>query len=355
MIVSGRYLTQSTRPQADASRRASPLFKRSRLRLVMALVGCSATLLAGCGAQSDNVLGSRSSGPDLAANASTDADQSDSEESGNSSDNSLASDDSAIGSGSESDSEQSTESEEPATNMSTDPSQVFEPGTCYQTISDDSEPELVECDTAHDIEVYNVGELPGDRGAPFQGLDRARALCDPAFKELTGIGIGLATIFDRTVLRPSEETWSQGDRVVTCLVQYPETITERLEDIDPVRGFGLVSPYGMEVGDCYADFEDEASSFTLISCDETHDVEVFVAESLADGSFPGDTEIEAQADELCFGQAFEDFVGQSYGDSNLFSLRSMPTQNSWDQGDRTINCLLTLDEPRVGSFEGSGL
>lgn len=320
---------------------------------VLVAVTCLALLLAACGDQSSQVLQSRS-GDSVDETARGNADSTESLNS--------ESEGSATSSSDQDGLEQDNSDEVgaklpdgPATNMSRDPDRVFEADTCYETIDSTEEPELVDCDDAHDIEIYSVQELSGGDDAPFKGLEQARALCDPAFREITGVGIGLATVFDRTVLRPSEATWEEGDRAVTCLVQYPENTTKRLSEINPVRAFDLVSPYGMEKGDCFSDFQDEAKAFNLVSCEESHDVEVFVAEIQPDGSFPGDSVIEAAADELCFGQSFEDFVGHSYSDSNLFSLRSMPIEESWEQGDRTINCLLTLDEPRVGTFEDSRL
>ena len=82
-------------------------------------------------------------------------------------------------------------------------------------------PVEVPCGRLHTIEVYAVGTLAGDGAAPFPGLDAAVALCDQEFRTRHGIGIGLATILERSVVRPSEDSWLAGERDVACYVTYP--------------------------------------------------------------------------------------------------------------------------------------
>lgn len=239
--------------------------------------------------------------------------------------------------------------------LSTDPDVVFLPGTCFRPESADAEAVEVPCSEPHNIEVYAIVDLPGGKGAPFLGFDPAIELCDAEFIQITGIGLGLATVYQRSVLRPSEDTWADGERDVTCYVEYPEQTTEALANIDPVRDFGVVSIYGLEVGDCFDEFDDTQSNFVPISCDEPHDAEVFVDFEYPAGPYPGEDAIDEMADELCFGQTFEDFIGLDYQNSAIFALRSRPTEETWNLGDRTINCILTDEETRTGSLQGSGI
>jgi hypothetical protein len=246
-------------------------------------------------------------------------------------------------------------STDPAPELSTDPDAVYVPGTCFRRGARGSEAVELPCDEPHTIEVYANRDLPGGDGAPFLGLDAAVALCDDEFRAITGVGIGLATVFERSVLRPSEETWADGERDVTCYVVYPQPIVERLAELDPVRGLGRVSLYGLEVGDCIVDFDEVATWFVVVPCTEPHDAEVFVDHEFPDGPFPGDGEIDVTSDDLCYGATFEEYVGLPYADSTVYSLRSRPTADTWEQGDRTVNCILTDELVHTESFAGSGL
>lgn len=239
--------------------------------------------------------------------------------------------------------------------LSTDPDVVYFAGTCYLPDPSGGDAIEVRCDEPHTIEIYAIVDLPGGEGAPFLGLDSAIELCNVEFLRITGVGLGLATVYGRSVLRPSEETWADGERDVTCYVEYPEQVSLSMVDVNPVRSFGKVSVYGFEVGDCFIDFKETETTFEPVSCDEPHDAEVFIDFEYPPGPFPGDDVIDQGSEELCFGQAFEDFVGLDYPSSSVFALRSTPNEETWALGDRTINCILTDELVRTGSFEGTGL
>jgi len=239
--------------------------------------------------------------------------------------------------------------------LSPDPGAIYPTDTCYAAPIAGRPAELVACDEPHNIEVYISADLPGGGDAPYQGLDAALEVCGSEFRTRTGVGLSLATVYERSVLRPSEETWADGERTVTCYVVYPELTTASLTAIDPVRSFGRVSVFGLAVGDCLTSFDQEASWFEPVPCDQPHEAEVFVADLQPETGFPGDGELDARSNELCFGQPFETFVGRDYASSSVFSIVSVPTTETWEQGDRTINCILTDDLVRSSSFQDSGL
>ncbi len=246
-------------------------------------------------------------------------------------------------------------SSDPNPALSPDPGAVYPTDTCYAAPVPGRRAEPVACDEAHNIEVYLSADLPGGGDAPFLGLDAALEICGAEFRQRTGVGLNLATVFERSVLRPSEETWADGERTVTCYVVYPELTTMQLAAIDPLRSFGRVSVFGLAGGDCLTTFDPEASWYEPVPCDQPHEAEVLLADMQPETGFPGDAEMDARSDDLCFGQRFETFVGRDYASSSVFSTVSVPTAETWDQGDRTINCILTDDLVRSSSFEGSGL
>lgn len=246
-------------------------------------------------------------------------------------------------------------SSDPDPELSPDPDIVYPAGTCYrQPIA--GQPAIeTPCEEPHSIEVYASVDLPGAPGSPYLGLDAALDVCGTEFERITGIGIGLATVFDRSVLRPSEATWAEGERTVTCYVVHPVLVTERLDAIDPLRSFGRVSLFGLVAGDCLVAFDDTSTWFELSPCDRPHEAEVFLAHRFPNGPYPGDAVVDATADELCFGSSFEDFVGRDYATSTVLSLTSVPTADSWEQGDRILNCILVDGLVRSSSFRDSGL
>jgi hypothetical protein len=77
----------------------------------------------------------------------------------------------------------------------------------------------VDCGLPHDGEVFNVVQLDGPPGSPFAG-DRevgrlAGVTCLDAFEPYVGREYATSRL-RIAVLRPTESTWSRGDRTVVC-------------------------------------------------------------------------------------------------------------------------------------------
>lgn len=110
-------------------------------------------------------------------------------------------------------------------------------------------------------------------------------------------------------------------------------------------GCGLLGGGGtvfdLAVGDCFDRSSDtgEISDVPIVECDEPHDSEAFHTFEIADGEFPGEEELLAQAEEQCI-PAFEEYVGIDYANSRLDIFPITPTEGSWSQGDREVVCAL---------------
>jgi hypothetical protein len=118
---------------------------------------------------------------------------------------------------------------------------------------------------------------------------------------------------------------------------------------------GSASVFDLAVGDCFDDPASggEVSSVESVDCAEPHDNEVYAVYDYDGDEYPGEEAMTAAADEGCEAR-FEDYVGIGYFDSELYSTHLTPTQDSWDEGDREIVCVLY--EPGVkleGSMEGA--
>ncbi len=95
----------------------------------------------------------------------------------------------------------------------------------------------------------------------------------------------------------------------------------------------------MRVGQCIVLPEGEtATTVETTGCTREHDAEVFYVTSADDGDFPGEVELNKQAESVCIAN-FEDYVGSSYLSSSLDATWMIPTKDSWAHSDRAIVCL----------------
>ena len=102
------------------------------------------------------------------------------------------------------------------------------------------------------------------------------------------------------------------------------------------------------------DSETEVGTLPVVDCSEPHTGEVYYVEELPDGDYPANATTLGET--LC-PDNFEAYVGTPYLESALFVTQLYPTQETWDNGDRQIVCLV-VDEngaATTGSAKDSGL
>lgn len=109
-------------------------------------------------------------------------------------------------------------------------------------------------------------------------------------------------------------------------------------------------------GDCFDDFGDvtEVASVAILDCNEPHDNEVYAdIEYLGDGSYPGDEPLFEYGTDACL-ERFDRFVGIAYEDSQLDVGLLYPSSETWESGDRKIQCFVyELDGSQVTGSLGS--
>lgn len=115
---------------------------------------------------------------------------------------------------------------------------------------------------------------------------------------------------------------------------------------------GDLSVFRFQIGDCFDDPEnlsDEISDVAAVPCSSEHDNEVYHLFDMPEGAWPGDDAIDQAFADTCL-PAFEAYVGTSYELSEFYIYPITPTEQSWDQDDREVVCVL-YDEtgPMVGS------
>lgn len=105
-------------------------------------------------------------------------------------------------------------------------------------------------------------------------------------------------------------------------------------------------------GDSSEGDEFEVESVPVVPCAEPHTGEVYAELIMEGNEFPGAEAVTKKFDEWCYAE-FEKFVGLSYDESVYGYTGFYPTQETWDQlDDRTLQCVVSSEEPVTGSLKG---
>jgi hypothetical protein len=78
---------------------------------------------------------------------------------------------------------------------------------------------------------------------------------------------------------------------------------------------------------------------TVTDCSTPHKLEVFYVATVADPSWPGEDDVDDEADDICY-QAFERYVGRAYEDSEYDYTFYAPSEQEWASGERTVVCVV---------------
>ncbi|VEG51466.1 peptidyl-prolyl cis-trans isomerase [Mycolicibacterium aurum] len=145
----------------------------------------------------------------------------------------------------------------------------------------------------------------------------------------SGRGLAIAGIVLSTL-------WAIGLVIVVTLAVTSDTVTAT----------------NVAVGDCLAEIPDgeRVLTVTTIGCDQPHAGEVFAVLTMPDGDFPGQAAIEAYH-EKCSPELAE-YSPESLLDDQVQLYVLYPTAETWENGDRSVTCIATLDPPRTGSLKG---
>ena len=99
-----------------------------------------------------------------------------------------------------------------------------------------------------------------------------------------------------------------------------------------------VGPLDFRVGDCFKDFDPEASKSTVVACTSDHSAQLVAVTHYADGdAYPGREALKTRARETCQTAALTE-------KSNAYNLNyrlAYPSTASWAKGDRRVDCYVT--------------
>jgi hypothetical protein len=166
---------------------------------------------------------------------------------------------------------------------------------------------------------------------------------------LLGAIVTLATIGDED---------GDGPRLVD-----PSEVEDMVDDypVEPAERVSRTHISALVVGDCLPvepGYEGSTQDLEAISCEEPHRSEVFAELTLEgdDSDYPGDVEVGAAVEQLCYGQPFADYVGVPYDVSSLWVSSVSPSPDGWAGGSRDITCFVHAPDPAAittGSFRDS--
>jgi hypothetical protein len=110
----------------------------------------------------------------------------------------------------------------------------------------------------------------------------------------------------------------------------------------------------LEVGDCVRDDtlgdEGQVETVDVVPCGQPHDLEVYVNVTMPGDDFPGDQAIERFAEQSCVAH-FKDYVGVPLRDSEFDYYSYLPSEGSWNDGDRVVTCGVV--DPDLKTLTGS--
>ncbi len=116
-------------------------------------------------------------------------------------------------------------------------------------------------------------------------------------------------------------------------------------------GKGTVTATDVKVGDCLKAIPDSARVLTVdtIACEESHAGEVFAVLMMPEGDYPGQPALEEYQNKC--EPELATYAPDAITDDSVQLYVLYPTAETWEQGDRAVTCVATLDPPRTGTLK----
>lgn len=96
-----------------------------------------------------------------------------------------------------------------------------------------------------------------------------------------------------------------------------------------------------QVGDCFADFDPNASKARAVACDTEHNAQLGAAYTYPqEGSFPGTNALKEKGREVCTGIKFNAAANEY---NTLLKQAVYPSTSSWERGDRRVDCFIVVN------------
>ncbi|HET6744548.1 MAG TPA: septum formation family protein [Candidatus Limnocylindria bacterium] len=114
----------------------------------------------------------------------------------------------------------------------------------------------------------------------------------------------------------------------------------RRDDSGQIANVGDMQVQDLRVGDCF-DLKDpdavEVAEVEAKPCTNPHEYELFHVANMPDGEFPADPVVTTFVEAECV-TAFSQYVGIDYQQSALYFSWFAPSDETWSDGDRAVQC-----------------
>lgn len=128
----------------------------------------------------------------------------------------------------------------------------------------------------------------------------------------------------------------------------PDTSEQAADTIPGVRPIG-----SLQFADCYAIPRDArgdimtAEGVYVVTCDEEHDGQIIDQVDLGNLEWAGSVAMKASAQNQC-STAFNRYRATYEDAASLIPGYFLPNEKQWQDGNRTITCTLTMQDPFTG-------
>ena len=129
--------------------------------------------------------------------------------------------------------------------------------------------------------------------------------------------------------------------------QPPAPGTTESASAQPSRGqlpLDGVSALDYQLGDCFENFDPEATESRVVPCTSGHSAQLVAVHRYPESdSYPGIAALREKGREICQGAGLTDAVANYV----LMQRNAYPSDTSWEQGDRRVDCYVTADKGNI--------
>ncbi|WLQ07639.1 septum formation family protein [Arthrobacter oryzae] len=109
----------------------------------------------------------------------------------------------------------------------------------------------------------------------------------------------------------------------------------------PMDGVGALD---YQLGDCFENFDPEATESRVVACTSGHSAQLVAVHRYPESdSYPGIAALRQKGREICQGAGLTDAVANYV----LMQRNAYPSDTSWAQGDRRVDCYVTADKGNI--------
>ncbi|RAY12080.1 hypothetical protein DPM19_27470 [Actinomadura craniellae] len=220
------------------------------------------------------------------------------------------------------------------------------PGECFDVLGDGTNAtntRKVPCTGPHDAQMIVSLQFPQ---GPWSGDTETERIagqeCEQRFRALFGTRTPGENITIYTIY-PRREHLEMGDRTVSCAAAAIEgKLTSPLE----VRDTGVREWSELRTGQCI-DYDTDQASITvkLANCATPHTGQVLHTLRLPGSAWPGERVVGKRAEAAC-DKKWAYFGDDPIADRLLMSSLH-PTEDTWAQGDRSVQCVVTAEHGKL--------